>query len=480
MNLDEYSKEEIIAATELLPSLWVVQNELVNESGFPIEFSNHRFLLDVYNDLSPLQVLLKPPQIGATVMNTLKSFYAAKKLGKQIIYTLPTQGDVHDMVGGSINRIIAQNPILMSWVKDHDTVEQKTVGDSIIFYRGTFTAKQAMMIPSDLNIHDEVDASDPQVISQYETRLQAKANGMRWYFSHPSLEGHGVDIYWKQSDKKEWYVTCEHCKKEQILTFPESIDVVAKKYVCKHCHLDLSDETRRMGEWKPTAVGAFSGYHISQLMCPWITAEAILKTKDDPMKDAQYFSNYVLGLPHAESDDKISPETVLKNVVPDINQQLGQIIIGVDTGLPIYFSVMNKEGVFYHGTCRNGYADLESMLLRWPQSIIVSDQGGDLIGIRKLQSKYKGRVFLCWFTKETRNKEMMRWGENEEYGKVLVDRNRLVQMIVDYIGEQRILFNGSREDWQPFFEHAMNVYRVKDIQGEDENDPQYGWRWVWN
>jgi hypothetical protein len=25
----------------------------------------------------------------------------------------------------------------------------------------------------------------------------------------------------------------------------------------------------------------------------------------------------------------------------------------------------------------------------------------------------------------------------------------------------------------------MNIYRVKEIQGQDENDPQYGWRWVW-
>ena len=113
------------------------------------------------------------------------------------------------MVGGSFNRIIAQNPILMDWVKDHDTVEQKSVGNSMIFYRGTFTAKQAMMIPSGLNIHDEVDASDPNVIVQYENRLQAQEDGgWRWYFSHPSLSGHGVDVYWQKSDKKEWNITC--------------------------------------------------------------------------------------------------------------------------------------------------------------------------------------------------------------------------------------------------------------------------------
>ena len=63
----------------------------------------------------------------------------------------------------------------------------------------------SMMVSSDLNIHDELDASDSSVILQYETRLQAKSNGRRWYFSHPSVAGFGVDTYWQQSDKKEWF-----------------------------------------------------------------------------------------------------------------------------------------------------------------------------------------------------------------------------------------------------------------------------------
>ena len=63
------------------------------------------------------------------------------------------------------------------------------------------------MIPSGLNVHDEVDASNADVITQYENRLQAQEDGgWRWYFSHPSLSGHGVDVYWQKSDKKEWFI----------------------------------------------------------------------------------------------------------------------------------------------------------------------------------------------------------------------------------------------------------------------------------
>ncbi len=401
-------------------------------------------------------------------MNTLKAFFVAKKLHRQIIYTLPTQSDVSDMVGGSINRIIAQNSILLGWVKDHDTVEQKTVGDSMIFYRGTHTAKQAMMIPSGLNIHDEVDTSDADVITQYENRLQAQEDGgWRWYFSHPSIAGHGVDIYWQQSDKKEWHIMCPTCKAVQILSFPENINMERKTYICSKCKADLPDDARINGEWRKTGEGEFSGYHVSQLMLYNKSAEDIITSYNDPNKDQQFFWNYVLGLPFVGSENKIEPEVVLRNVTPTVNSQEDRIIIGVDTGLPIYYTILNKEGVFFKGKCQppsekyDPYDTLESLLLRFPNSILVSDQGGDLVGIRRLQAKYPGRVFLCYYRRDRKGKEMIKWGENQDFGVVVVDRNRMIQMIVEQMREYgRFRLNGTKEDWQELADHFGNIYRT--------------------
>ncbi len=489
-SLDSYTDEEISRVLEAAPSLWVLKHDIKNEIGMPIEFEKRRFLWDIYNDLSPLQVWLKPPQIGATVCQTLKSFYVAKKLNRQIIYTLPTEGDVQDMVGGSINRIIAQNKVLMKWVKDHDTIEQKSVGSSIIFYRGTFTAKQAMMIPSGLNIHDEVDASNADVITQYENRLQAQEDGgWRWYFSHPSVAGHGVDIYWNQSDKKEWVITCPHCTKLQILSWPESINQDNGTYQCKFCKGELSDHTRMFGQWKPTAVGPFSGYHVSQLMLYNKTAQSIIEAKSDPHKNEQFFYNYVLGLPYVGSENKIPSSVVLKNVVPEVNEQGDRIIIGVDTGLPIHYVCMNKQGVFHYAACKapsasyDPYDELEALLKRWTTSIIISDQGGDLIGIRKLQAKYPGRVFLVYYRKDRKSKEMIEWGENEEQGTVRVDRNNYFQWMVEQLRDVgRIRLNGKPEEWIDFVAHFDNVYReikvALDKPGKDLAT-NYGAELIW-
>lgn len=434
-------------------------------------------MYDLYNDMSPLQVWLKPPQIGATVAQIVKSLWCAHKNKLDIIYTLPTAADVNDMAGGKINRIIAQNPILSSWVKDHDTVEQKSVGKNIIYYRGTYTTKAAMMVSSDLNIHDEVDASDASVIAQYETRLQAKADGRRWYFSHPSIAGYGVDIQWQKSDKKEWFITCPSCKEKQQLKWPENIDIQRKEYVCAICREPIAKSVRRSGQWEATALGDFSGYHISQLMCPWITAEKIIKDFEE--KDEQYFHNYVLGLPYVGSENKIDPSVILKNVVNKVNAQEGRIIIGVDTGLPIHFTLANKEGIFYHGKCKkpdenyDPYNELESFLTRWPNSILVSDQGGDLIGIRRLQAKYQGRVFLCYYRKDRKSKDMIRWGEGNDFGIVTVDRNRMIQMIVEQMRDTgRIRLNGSAEDWKEFSSHFGNIYRVS-------KETPFGAEYIW-
>lgn len=470
----------------------MLKHGLKNEQGFPIEFEKRRWQIDMWNDLSPKQVTLKPPQIGETVKNTVKAFWVAKKLKKDIIYTLPTDGDIKDMAGGKINRIIAQNPILQGWVKDHDSVEQKAVGESIIYYRSTWGTRAATMHSSSLNVHDEVDSSNSEVITQYETRQEAQEgeeNKWRWYFSHPSIAGHGVDVYWNESDKKEWVITCTGCIKQQILTWPDSIDKERECYQCKYCKKELTEDERIWGEWKPTAVGTFSGYHVSQLMLYNKTAVDILISFNDPKKNEQYFYNYVLGLPYVGSENKITSDVVLKNVVPEINEQGDRIIIGVDTGLPIHYTCMNKQGAFYYNTCKppsatyDPYDELEGLLKRWPTSIIVADQGGDLIGIRKLQAKYPGRVFLVFYRKDRKSKEMIEWGEKDEQGTVRVDRNGFFQIMVEQLRDiGRIRLNGKPEDWKDWASQFDNVYReikvALDKPGKDVAT-NYGAELIW-
>lgn len=444
---------------------WFIEfYKIKNERGIPLSFKDRKFLVRILEDKSQYQAILKAPQIGMTVLETIKSLWWAYFMKNDIVYTLPTLSDVHDMAGGKINRIIAQNPILLEWIKEHDTIEQKNVGANIIYYRSTFTQKSAMMVTSQLNIHDEVDASNPEVIVQYETRQQAEAGGRRWYFSHPSVVGNGIDIYWQKSDQKEWFIHCSFCGKDQFMEWPLSINQEKQCYQCKFCGAEISDEQRRNGvaginSWRKRFPQAeFSGYHISQLICPWIPASKIIK--DFKEKAPQYFHNFVLALPYADAQSKVTLETI-KNLLVERVQRKGRVIFGVDTGIKIRWVVGDLNGLFDMGEC-DSYEDLQRVCDRYEDWVMVVDQGGDIIGVRKFAEENQGKVFLCFFQQDKRSMILIKWGENDEFGRVMVDRNRLIQLVVDEMNDKRIPLQGTLEKWWNMWLHWSHMYRIVD------------------
>lgn len=372
--------------------------------------------------------------------------------------TMPTDGDVSVFVGGKVNRIIANNEVLKSYTKDKDNVEQKAIGDGMLYFRGSFSKRAAISVTSDLNIHDEEDFSDQIVIGDYESRLQHSKYKWDWHFGHPSTLGVGVSKYWERSDQKHWFITCEHCKERQYLVWPESICPERKIYQCKNCKKEISDDVRRRGEWvKKYREAKYSGYWIPLLIAPWINAQYIIDKSEE--KTEEYFTNRVLGLPYVGSGNKLVEQDIMQCVLPEENIQKGRIVIGVDTGVKLYYVIGNEQGIFYYGVAQ-GYDEIEAMMRKWPNSVVVFDQGGDLIGVRQLREKYIGRVFLCHYRVNRRTMELITWGENEEMGNVIVDRNRVMQIVVEEFKTKRMTLNGKREDYHNYWLHWNNIYRV--------------------
>lgn len=459
--------------------IFIDAEQIKNEQGLAIEFHDRAFLKAIYEDLSPYQVVLKAPQIGLTTLMVIKTMWVANYLKKDIIYTLPTQSDVQDMASGKINRIVAQNQSFRKWVKDHDSVESKQVGDNTIYYRGTWTTKAAMMVASSLNVHDEVDASKQDVLEQYETRLQARAGGWRWYFSHPSLPDYGVDKFWQISDQKHWFITCNACDEVQFLSWPESIDQDRKVYVCKACNAELSDDERRNGKWfAKYKEREFSGYWVSQLMCPWITAEKICT--DFSEKTPEYFWNYVLGLPYMGGDAKLTQMHLFQNLTQkqDVAEKDERVVLGIDTGKKLDFVLGNQRlGLFHHGDAQD-YTMLNGFMERWPLCIAVIDAGGDFIGAQQFFERWPGRVFKAYAGEDRKTNQLFRWGEGDDQGQVLYDLNRTWQLCVDELREHRLALQGTEQDWWEYWLDWKNMSRIKIY---DPKTNQFkGIKWVRN
>lgn len=460
---------------------WIYFNQIKNEKGELINFYDHAFLYDIYRDPADNLVVTKAAQVGLSTLEILRNHYDAKSNKMDIIYTLPTDADVHVFVGGKVNRIIANNPCMLADTNDKDTIEQKAVGQSMIYFRGTWTKKAAIMVTADRLVHDEKDSSKQDVVADYQARLQHSKFKQTHVFSHPSVPNNGVDVEWKKSDQKEWFIRCPHCQKEQILTWNTederkmSIDIEKRIYICKKCKGELSDDDRRKGRWIARYPGRkWSGYHVSLLMAPYVSASEIVDKYNEVLLGKQtmdYFYNKVLGSAFTGGGNSVSRDTIMGLITTEENTYQGRMIIGVDTGVFLRYVIGNKEGLLGYGQVTDYMPDeinqlpldqtLEFFLKKWPNSIMVIDQKGDIIGSRKLQKKYPGRVFLCNYVRDRKTQQLFRWGTKDEYGTVLVDRNRAMQLVIDEATEKRFaLFNGTENDWHDYWLHWSHIYRT--------------------
>ena len=83
---------------------------------------------------------------------------------------------------------------------------------------------------------------------------------------------------------------------------------------------------------------------------------------------------------------------------------------------------------------------------------------GDFRGARALREEFQNRVYLCYFRQDRKNDEVITW--KDEDGTVSVDRNKMIQTIVDEFVERRMPVYGSEEDWFDYLNEWLGMYRT--------------------
>ena len=462
-----------IAEIDLLQ--FIKYYKINNEQNNLIEFKNHLFLYDIFNDWSPNQVFLKAAQLGMSTLMILKTLWAAKNKNIEIIYTLPTHTDAADFSSSKVNRIINANPILKDWASSRDTIFQKQIGGNIIYYRGTFVEKAAVMITADLLVVDELDRSDQSTVETYESRLQHSQYKWKWYLSNPSFTGTGISKMFENSNQNHWMIKCNKCNKEDFLSYPESIEEssTGNVFICKLCKQVMTDENRRIGRWVSKYPDRnISGYWMNLMIAPWISADEIVKAKKE--KSEQFFLNFVMGQPFTGADATVAPDIIYKNCNTNLTNNFSKVVIGVDVGKTCHYVVGNSQGVFLYGKTEDPEHDLSALLNRFHGSIMVIDRGPDIFLPQKLKEVYKGRVFLCSFNRDKQSQNIFHWKKGDDYGSVSADRNRAIQLLIDELTDSRIILQGRWQDYQDFYSHFKSMYRTS--ENDAYGNPQIVWQ----
>lgn len=199
--------------------------------------------------------------------------------------------------------------------------------------------------------------------------------------------------------------------------------------------------------------------------------ERFPKASHDDCLDASAYQNQIASPPSKGIGDTLTKEDILKLVSGNVNGQEGTIVIGISTALPVHYIIGNKQGLFFNTSvpiAEDPYEEIEKHIKRWKSCFLIATQAGDMISIKQLQAKYPGKVFLCWLTTDKKTQESIKWGEEDHFGEVSVDRNSLLQMIVDEIKDTRLILNGNKADWLDYANEWSHMIRIWEVDSLGE------------
>lgn len=471
-SLDE--KESLRAKLHMInPAVWVLDNEFVNEDQHPIEFTDHRFMLQPYSDSSPEQVIRKSAQVGWSILAILKSVHACNFIKLNVIYVLPTRNASAEFVTPKVNPMLKRNPELAKMVKKTDNKTLKEIGDRWLYFKGAYSEGEAISTSADLIVADEYDRSNQSVLSMYQSRLQASKYRWFWRFSNPSLPGFGVDELFNASDQMHWFITCPHCGHEWYMNFEydsheknhyvkiinEQKDSEQGFYACGNCHKELSDDDRQSGRWLPKyPERSRRGYWICQMMVPWVSATHILKQKNDMTIDV--FHNMVLGLPYQASEFVINGDSILRACNPGPPDKTN-VIIGCDSGKVKHWVMGNPEGIFAYGTT-TAWEDIERLITMYNATCVI-DALPDFTVPEQLARKYPGQVFVHYYVHDSKSLNVTERKEGEQFGVLQSDRTKLFDMVAARITGSKLRFFQVKDALGDLIYHFEQMYRVVEL-----------------
>lgn len=464
---------------------WIFKKKIVNEKGKLVDTgpeSSHFFLEDIYNDPAKEIAIQKPSQIGVSTWAILTEIHDARYWGINQIHTLPTANDVNKFVPSKVNEIIKRNPVIREGLPDKEVenVAQKQFGKGFIYFKGTFSERESLMLTSDRNWYDELDKSDQAAIGFYESRLEgADSRREKRYISTPTVPGFGINKIFEESDQKHWRFNCPKCGHEQHMVWPENIDLEKERYICSKCAETITEKVIRGGRWKARFPGRTrSGYQLTQMIAPWISPGDMVRAyreaeagKND--MTLEYFYNHKLGLPFLQTTGQIPPSLILQNLIERDHVEVNSVM-GVDVQLhELYIIIGTEEGVFGIAKVRDSEEYIntngkegKSKWDRWAELMKVYDvrycviDGGFTPNeVIENALKFPGKVWVSWYKDDPKKEKIIRFEDDEFQSKkdsldirVLVERDRMIDWTVEDLRHGRIRF---------FF--APNAEAVKEL-----------------
>lgn len=316
--------------------------------------------------------------------------------------------------------------------------------------------------------------------------------GLEMYFGTPKEAGSEFHERWLQSDQRYYHLGCPECGEYQKLTLDNFIKGFEVECVSCKAHFDKRIGVA-LGKWiphKPENTHKIRGYHVSQLLVPTITREAIDRKLEE--NSPRVNANEVFGEFYSGAIDDISLAKVIDWTMhnPDSKELIFPMIIdgyktimGIDWGGRVSGEEDPGEGSYtvvtilsktFEGKYKLEYAEkvefdklddltkrITLLARKYNCQSIFADHGYGKDRIDRLREEFGDKVKAV-YTGGTNLKKG--YSYNDEIAMVTIDKHYALEEMFNFMQQYNFIFPGKHEekiDW--LWDHicGVEIYSVE-------------------
>lgn len=257
-------------------------------------------------------VVQKCSQVGASAWLIRWALFWPDTRGRTSFYVMPTDDGLKKFSNQRVAPVIRQSDYLRTRVPhgNVNNVFQREIGNGYLNMSGSQSESALETVDADALALDEYDLLVQANVPRAEQRVSGPLSlGLIRRIGFPTVPDYGISKKYNESDKRQWFVKCEHCGEWQALDFWKNVDQKRVLRVCSRCTKPIDV---KKGEW----IAEFPerdipGFHLSRLMVPNANiAKIIMQSKLRKPYEITEFHNRTLGLPYVEEGGRLSDEAI--------------------------------------------------------------------------------------------------------------------------------------------------------------------------
>lgn len=498
----EEADEKKIELIQVAPSKFVEFAikipDKITQKRVPFSFNGRSYLRLPYDTAAKRTLLKMSRQTEKSTMLGNKCLtYACLINSFSVLYVSPTNAQTKIFSQDRLKEPIETSEHLQAWsnTKLQDNVFlKKFVNRSQITLRYAFhNADRIRGIASDMVLIDEIQDIMTDNIDVIEESASHSPYKIFIYSGTPKSNDNAIEFYWTNfSTQNEWIIPCRHhgtpkdpsSWRWNILR-EDNIGPVG--LVCDKCRnpIDPTDPDAQWASMNPEVKTKLSdyyeGFHIPQLMVPWLEWPEILD-KQTKMSRATFY-NEVLGLSFDSGNRPLTTQDIVDNCDPrlsmtdsslaELHNRLGQsspIFAGIDWGssegsytvLCLGTYINEKFTIFYLHRFEGPETEppvqleiIENLIVNWGVRLIGTDYGGGYDRNYNLIRKFgPEKIFKYQYSAPS---QKIKWDQNLH--RFLVHRTEVMSDIFNAIKRRDVFSFPNWEQFKdPFGNDFLNIF----------------------